>query len=363
MSGRGNTPEDWGGKYEEKRPDYAAFTTALERLLGSLLRDMPIDVAQLESRTKTVKSFVEKINRKGYTDPLRETTDFTGLRIVVYDPADCRIVGALIEDSFHVDRKNSSTASIADDPERFGYRSEHYQVLLTDERCAMPEWGRFAGLCAEIQVRTVMQHAWAAVDHKIGYKREGLPPAIRHRLSRLSALLELADREFEDALSESRERTTQHAESIAEGRLSAGIDSLSLAAFLDETDLGRRWSERATALNYLEPRSGHSDITSLVGTARAVGLHTLEDLEEVLSDLDGWGDDVLREVLDATLAGWPPDHPYAGIPAHEDRILTILLLVAAGAPPQAVEASSLRDDIKDAVTHVIGSTDSRDSVD
>jgi putative GTP pyrophosphokinase len=351
----GRTPDDWGRRYEATRASYEDFTDALTDLVARLLEETPVDVTQVEARTKTVESFVEKIARKGYTDPLRETTDLAGVRIIVYDPADCRLVGEMIGNEFDVDEENSTAWSIDDDPERFGYRSDHYQVSLTADRCVKLEWGKFSELCAEIQVRTVMQHAWAAVDHKIGYKREGLPPEIRHRLSRLSALLELADVEFEEALADSRMRKRQHARSVAGGELSAGIDSLSMAAFLDETGLGRHWSERAIAVKYLEPRSKQFDVTSLVGTARAIGLSTLGDFQKVFADFDGWGDDVLREILDYTLAGWPPDHEFAGIPAHEDLVLILLLLVAAD-DLEAVEATPLRHDIKDAVLQVMGST-------
>jgi putative GTP pyrophosphokinase len=347
------TADDWGKKYEAVRPTYIAFTKAIKHLAKSLLDETPVDVAQIEARTKTVKSFTEKIVRKGYSEPMLETTDFVGIRIIVYDPADCQLVGELIDDAFLIDEDRSTSWSVASDPERFGYRSDHYQVSLLPKRCEIHEWRKFADLGAEIQVRTVMQHAWAAVDHKIGYKREGLPPEIRHRLSRLSALLELADREFAETLAESRALETHHAESVAGGEFGAGIDTLSLAAFLDETGLGREWSERAIALDYLQPRSEHLDVTSVVNTARSVGLNTLEDFQALLLDLDDWGEDALREILEITLAGWPADHSFAGIPAYQDLILILLLLVAT-ADPKAVESTLLRADIKDALLQVIG---------
>jgi hypothetical protein len=49
----------------------------------------------------------------------------------------------------------------------------------------------------EIQVRSILQHAWAEIEHDLEYKsREAVPRQIRRRFARLSGLLELADAEF-----------------------------------------------------------------------------------------------------------------------------------------------------------------------
>jgi hypothetical protein len=48
-----------------------------------------------------------------------------------------------------------------------------------------------------VQVRTVLQHAWASISHALQYKQEDdIPRALRRRLARISALLEVADEEF-----------------------------------------------------------------------------------------------------------------------------------------------------------------------
>ena len=87
----------------------------------------------------------------------------------------------MIEREFDIDWAYSSRRGEDDPPDRFGYRSDHYIVRT-------PADERFAGLSAEIQVRTVMQHAWAAVDHRIRYKADDLPRDLSRRLFRLNAL-------------------------------------------------------------------------------------------------------------------------------------------------------------------------------
>lgn len=53
---------------------------------------------------------------------------------------------------------------------RLGYQSIHYLVKLPDQKTEWAEYKRFEGLIAEIQVRTILQHAWAEMEHDIQYK-------------------------------------------------------------------------------------------------------------------------------------------------------------------------------------------------
>lgn len=96
------------------------------------------------------------------------------------------------------------------DPDRFGYLSVHYVVRLSHERGALSEYRKYADIPVEVQVRSVLQHAWAEIEHDLGYKtKEGIPSEFRRRFSRLAGLLELADSEFvaiRDALSGYRAR-------------------------------------------------------------------------------------------------------------------------------------------------------------
>jgi hypothetical protein len=120
--------------------------------------------------------------------------------------------------------------------ERFGYKSVHYLVELKGDRTRLPEYERFAGLVAEIQVRTVLQHAWAEIEHDIQYKSTvTIPTEIRRRFVALAGMLEIADREFQgiqDSDSDFRERARL---SVQEGDFeSVEITPDALRAYLDK---------------------------------------------------------------------------------------------------------------------------------
>ena len=74
--------------------------------------------------------------------------------------------------------------------ERFGYQSVHYLVALKEDRTSLSEYLQYKGLIAEIQVRTILQHAWAEIEHDIQYKSsETIPQPIRRRFMQLAGLL------------------------------------------------------------------------------------------------------------------------------------------------------------------------------
>lgn len=199
-SGKRSIPVDEAvGRYEKLYPVYREFTGRIAQLLERLLQEKDIAVHAVESRVKSIESFRDKASlpEKEYADPLREITDLAGLRIIVYRLQDIDRIAQLIEEEFEVLKRASAGDDTACEPDRFGYRSVHLDVRLHRKRAELMEWSGMEDLCAEVQVRTVLQHAWAAVSHAVEYKRGGgLTDAARHRLVRLAGMLEIADEEF-----------------------------------------------------------------------------------------------------------------------------------------------------------------------
>jgi hypothetical protein len=75
----------------------------------------------------------------------------------------------------------------------------HYLIRLSPARKSLAEYAEFSDLIAEVQVRTVLQHSWAAMSHEIEYKSSAVVPVdILRRFRSLAAVLEVADREFEE---------------------------------------------------------------------------------------------------------------------------------------------------------------------
>ncbi|MES2438858.1 MAG: hypothetical protein V4584_07320 [Verrucomicrobiota bacterium] len=188
----------------------------------------------MTSRVKGRESFAEKLNRKGGKyEKLGDVTDLVGIRIITYLTGDVDRIADLIEAEFVVDRANSVDKRLYEDPDRFGYKSLHYVVELPPPRTTLAEYRPFEGIKAEIQVRTIIQHAWAEIEHDLGYKSTiGVPTEIRRRFFRLSALLETADDEFAAISSEIANYRMKVRAEMAAGERSQEIDATTVQEFV-----------------------------------------------------------------------------------------------------------------------------------
>src|SRR5215213_2751506 len=84
-----NDPHDIWNKNPEvvrnfldKMPDYSQLCTEVAYILEKKLKAEAIETAMVVWRAKTLKSFLEKIERKKYGQPFEEITDFAGVRVV-----------------------------------------------------------------------------------------------------------------------------------------------------------------------------------------------------------------------------------------------------------------------------------------
>lgn len=197
---------------EERRREVSAWYTAhrykcklfeqgFERHLTQLMQDAGLRDVRVETRTKTVNSLIAKACKTSgdmfkYQDPQREITDSVGARVMVPLVTDIAPVREVIRQRFVVEEESDrgDEDGSADVP---GYRSLHLLVRLGEADLERREFADFGDMVVEIQIRTILQHAWAALQHDLGYKAERPPsPAVRRRITALAGLLELADREF-----------------------------------------------------------------------------------------------------------------------------------------------------------------------
>ena len=106
-------------------------------------------------------------------------------------------VANLIENEFVIDRENSIDKRKLK-ADQFGYRSLHYVVQCNENRTKLIEYKRFKEIKFEIQIRSILQHAWAEIEHDLGYKGvTSIPEAHKRSFNRVAALLESADLEFD----------------------------------------------------------------------------------------------------------------------------------------------------------------------
>lgn len=225
-------------QYDKQHKKYERFAKEVEHQLRSILEEEGIVCNAITSRVKERDSLDKKIDIKmdKYSN-LAEITDIAGIRVITYYDNDVDRVAEIVEREFCVDKDNSIDKRKALNPDKFGYCSVHYVVSMNETRLNLPECKAYAGLKCEIQIRTVLQHAWAEIEHDLGYKSEtGVPRNIRRNFSRLAGLLELADKEFQeirDFLTEYRHDMTSMMEQDAPEVADSELDAVVLEAILN----------------------------------------------------------------------------------------------------------------------------------
>lgn len=183
-------------EYSASRGSYEACLKYVENTVESIIKSQSINVHEIIGRVKTVESLQGKVKRKNYSN-LAEITDLCGIRIITYFSDDVDKIAELISQEFEVDVENTIDKRKSEDPTKFGYVSLHYVVGLKEENTSPTLYGKFKYIKLEIQIRTVMQHAWAEIEHDLGYKsKEDIPDQYRRQFSRLAGLIELADENF-----------------------------------------------------------------------------------------------------------------------------------------------------------------------
>nr|BFF40858.1 hypothetical protein BACY1_26630 [Tenacibaculum mesophilum] len=133
--------------------------------------------AIISNRAKRIDRLKEKViqrnKKKNYKSKRaieKDIVDLAGIRVALYFPSDREIVGQVIEELFDIEE----TKTFPENPhkpkhnKRFsGYWATHYRVRLkkSDE-----VEKRFTNTVFEIQVASVLMHAWSEVEHDLVYK-------------------------------------------------------------------------------------------------------------------------------------------------------------------------------------------------
>ncbi|MDR2343535.1 MAG: (p)ppGpp synthetase [Spirochaetaceae bacterium] len=201
-------------QYQGDIPVCESIVKELEIYVEKLVSDISSNLT-IKSRVKSFKSFFKKYLRYLVEIANNEAPvipDRIGIRIVCPFIEDTVSVENLIKNNFEVievERKGSSYSF-----KEFGYESIHFLVRLPEEiggkyRKASDE--TFAGDVVEIQIRTILQDAWAEVEHELVYKAEFRPydHPMKRKLAAINASLSLADTIFQEIRSYQRHFNNQ----------------------------------------------------------------------------------------------------------------------------------------------------------
>ena len=191
-----------GNRYHEWVRTHPNAATEFSEAIEDVLDDAGVVYDRVATRVKGWPSLKKKAKKRDadgaptYPDPWNDIHDLVGARVTVFNstviPQAIDILGRSFTVLRSVDKAAETRISGG-----FGYGSHHLVLQVND---SLEELAEYEGFTFEVQIRTVLQHAWAEFEHDIRYKQGPKPPTPQvDRLFTLAAgLIELADQKFDD---------------------------------------------------------------------------------------------------------------------------------------------------------------------
>ncbi|KAE8275412.1 GTP pyrophosphokinase [Enterobacter sp. C6] len=220
--------------YDKEKNRFEQYSESLKSLLKTLIENEGVSIHTLEVRVKDRQSLEQKIARKSKYKNISEITDIVGVRVITHYSNDVDKIAKIIEREFTIDWDNSIDKRKTIEHDRFGYLSLHYIISHIKKRYSLAEYSNHKKLKAEVQIRSILQHAWAEIEHDIGYKSNiGLPADLRRKFSRLAGLLEIADNEFIQIKNDIEHYRTHVNTEVTDSSKDLQIDVFTLREFLN----------------------------------------------------------------------------------------------------------------------------------
>jgi ppGpp synthetase/RelA/SpoT-type nucleotidyltranferase len=171
-------------KFDDYEKTYVSSYTEFAEVVRSLLEDAIAETEGLprlqsaQARGKGVTSLKRKLEERGLLASERiesEIKDLAGVRLIFYTNTDVDrfLNSGLIPDTFDIDRQEVRIHHPTDDNDQRRYQAIHYTVSLSGKHTALPKYKKFKGMRCEIQIQTVLNHAWAETHHDMIYKARG----------------------------------------------------------------------------------------------------------------------------------------------------------------------------------------------
>ncbi|MCU9850361.1 RelA/SpoT domain-containing protein [Defluviimonas sp. WL0024] len=210
--------QDFLARWHTERPDYERWGRyVVDRLKERLAQELGPKAAKgflrlpVEPRLKDDVSLLQKAfyrgkgyEEKGHADPFDAIEDKVGVRFVVLLAAHVNVVGRLVreeEAAWNSVKARDHEEEIEAKPYEFGYQSLHY-VVRSKPGIEVDGKPIPADLPCEIQIRTLLQHAYSEITHDTLYKPSiTATPKMKRAAAKSMALIE-ATSDYFSALDE-----------------------------------------------------------------------------------------------------------------------------------------------------------------
>lgn len=270
--------EQW---YDNNKALYERFSIEIEEIITKILNSKNIHYQSISHRLKERESYLNKCADEKYINPIKQITDVSGIRIIAYTNHDVSSICQVLQDEFLIDEDNSGDKADMLEINKVGYLSVHYILQLKENRTNLLEYKIFKDLKCEVQVRTLLQHAWAEIEHDRNYKFTGvLPDEIKRRFYLVAGVLEMMDCEFDRLSKEIDEYAKNMKKDVLKGNYSTiGINSKSVEQYVLKKFEG--------ASNISACINGEIVPERVIDELKGFGYQTIQEIED---DFNHYGD-------------------------------------------------------------------------
>lgn len=185
-------------RYREHVDTYDKLLFQVQRLVKQSLKQCGLR-ATVKYRVKSFSSLYSKLLKTSRTQVSHDSvliTDLLALRIVCPFLEDVALAERCVRAQFTVTEVDHKGAEFS--VREFGYQSIHCLVSVPDD--LLESFHLSPPFQAEVQIRTILQDAWAEVEHELVYKAEFTPfgETVKRKLAALNANLSLSDITFQE---------------------------------------------------------------------------------------------------------------------------------------------------------------------
>lgn len=183
--------------YKKAYPRFEKAAREAQELVKRALRDSVIPIHMIEARAKSVDSLRGKLRRKRYRHPARQVTDLVALRVITYFWQDVDRAAVELRSWLEISSRKSRDARVELATNKFGYRSLNLIVRLQPGQAANPNYKTLRRRWFEIQIRSILDHAWSEIEHEVIYKAGiDYPIEVRRRFTAVAGALEVLEHAF-----------------------------------------------------------------------------------------------------------------------------------------------------------------------
>ena len=289
--------DELGIKYVESLKLYEEYATRIRNLIQDLVELEGVEFYAIEGWAEPPAELLRILSALEEKD--LSGVDLVTIRVLLRFPEDVLRIEDVIRSEFDIDQSRSVPSSGLEDPYRFGYPAVVYILSLSQSRSGLREWAKYKDLSFRLELRTMLQEAWATIFPKVNQTVGTLSEKkLTRELVLLAALLEKADQGFLSWRNEIKDESLlippssnlgiKKTESLEAEKLFTNEELYTL--FRDDSSLLGKWNAAVLEAGFPEftPSADYlrESFEYLCIILRESGIDTLSEVRKFLADME-----------------------------------------------------------------------------